>query len=197
MLILSFFIVMVSSGARDAARLDTRLALRSLVVVRLVTSTIAYFFLAVRYIFPLNIMSIVCGLPTSTYGMQLFYTLLSRAFQLPFDRRPWMWTLTRTDRFGSAGLVIFWMLNWIGMLACGLALESMITILTVRFVPFFLIIWIISNVSVSIFPLAVLPRVFRYGYPFPFYNRELAQKPHDPHAAFVHCAKPQVFLHCS
>ncbi|KAJ7901270.1 hypothetical protein B0H13DRAFT_2028515 [Mycena leptocephala] len=135
MLILSFFIVMVSSGARDAARLDTRLALRSLVVVRLVTSTIAYFFLA------------------------LFYTLLSRAFQLPFD-----------CRFGSAGLVIFWMLNWIGMLACGLALESMITILTVRFVPFFLIIWIISNVSVSIFPLAVLPRVFRYGYAFPFYN---------------------------
>ncbi|KAJ7901276.1 hypothetical protein B0H13DRAFT_2028525 [Mycena leptocephala] len=121
MLILSFFIVMVSSGARDAARLDTRLALRSLVVVRLVTSTIAYFFLAVRI-------------------------------------------------FGSAGLVIFWMLNWIGMLACGLALESMITILTVRFVPFFLIIWIISNVSVSIFPLAVLPRVFRYGYAFPFYN---------------------------
>jgi hypothetical protein len=43
-----FFIVMVCSGARDAARLDTRLALRSLVVVRLVTSTIAYFFLAVR-----------------------------------------------------------------------------------------------------------------------------------------------------
>jgi hypothetical protein len=38
--------------------------------------------------------------------LQLFYTLLSRAFQLPFDRN-----------FGSAGLVIFWMLNWIGMLA--------------------------------------------------------------------------------
>ncbi|KAJ7484216.1 Aldehyde/histidinol dehydrogenase [Mycena latifolia] len=25
-------------------------------------------------------------------------------------------------------------------------------------------------------------------------NRELAQKPHEPHAAFVHCAKPRVFL---
>ncbi|KAJ6553031.1 hypothetical protein B0H19DRAFT_950003 [Mycena capillaripes] len=135
LLILSFFIVMISSGAREAAQLDTRLGLRSLITVRLLTSVAAYFFIA------------------------LFYTLLSRAFQLPFDRK-----------FGSAGLVIFWMLNWIGMLACGLALESLITLLTVRFVPFFLIIWIISNVSVSVFPIAVLPRVYRYGYAFPFYN---------------------------
>ncbi|KAJ7812650.1 hypothetical protein B0H14DRAFT_2523275 [Mycena olivaceomarginata] len=89
----------------------------------------------------------------------LFYTLLSRAFQLPFDRH-----------FGSAGLVIFWMLNWMGMLACGLALEAMITLLTTRFVPFFLIIFIITNVSVSVYPLAVLPHIYRYGYAFPFYN---------------------------
>ncbi|KAJ7453213.1 hypothetical protein FB451DRAFT_673327 [Mycena latifolia] len=135
LLILSFFIVMVSAGARQASGLEQRLALGSLVRVRLATSVAAYFFIA------------------------LFYTLLSRAFQLPFDRR-----------FGSAGFVIFWMLNWIGMLACGLALEAMITVLTVRFVPFFLIIWIISNVSVSIFPLPVLPHVYRYGYAFPFYN---------------------------
>ncbi|KAJ7907285.1 hypothetical protein B0H13DRAFT_1618579 [Mycena leptocephala] len=92
-------------------------------------------------------------------SLQLFYTLLSRAFQLPFDRQ-----------FGSAGFVVFWMLNWIGMLACGLALEAMITLLTARFTPFFLLLWIISNVSVLIFPLEVLPHVYRYGYAFPFYN---------------------------
>ncbi|KAJ7453212.1 hypothetical protein FB451DRAFT_1342589 [Mycena latifolia] len=91
--------------------------------------------------------------------LSLFYTLLSRAFQLPFDRH-----------FGSAGFIIFWMLNWISMLACGLVLEAMITVLTARFIPFFLIIWIISNVSVSVFPLQVLPHVYRYGYVFPFYN---------------------------
>ncbi|KAF7350041.1 DUF3533 domain-containing protein [Mycena venus] len=135
LLILSFFVVMVSSGARAASGMDTRLTLGSLISVRLLSSVLAYFFIS------------------------LFYTLLSRAFQLPFDRR-----------FGSAGLVIFWMLNWIGMLACGLALEAMITLLTVRFVPFFLIIWIISNVSVCIYPIPVLPHVFRYGYGFPFYN---------------------------
>ncbi|KAJ7138228.1 hypothetical protein C8R44DRAFT_341919 [Mycena epipterygia] len=135
LLILSFFIVMVSAGAREASGLERSLSLGSLVRVRITTSFAAYFFIS------------------------LFYTLLSRAFQLPFDRR-----------FGSAGLVIFWMLNWVGMLACGLALEAMITLLTTRFIGFFLIIWIISNVSVSVFPLQVLPHLYRYGYAFPFYN---------------------------
>ncbi|KAJ6539890.1 hypothetical protein DFH09DRAFT_1090201 [Mycena vulgaris] len=135
LLILSFFIVMISVAARQSSGLEERLALGSLIRVRITTSFAAYFFIA------------------------LFYTLLSRAFQLPFDRA-----------FGRAGLVVFWMLNWLGMLACGLALEAMITLLTARFIPFFLIVWIISNVSVSVFPLQVLPHVYRYGYAFPFYN---------------------------
>jgi hypothetical protein len=46
----------------------------------------------------------------------------------------------------------------------------MITLLTARFIPFFLILWIISNVSVAVFPLQVLPHLYRYGYVFPFYN---------------------------
>jgi hypothetical protein len=46
----------------------------------------------------------------------------------------------------------------------------MITLLTPRFTPFFLITWIISNVSVAIYPLQALPHVYRYGYAFPFYN---------------------------
>ncbi|KAJ6480803.1 hypothetical protein C8R47DRAFT_1197934 [Mycena vitilis] len=148
LLILSFFIVMVSAGAREASGLERRLSLGSLVRVRITTSFVAYFFVS------------------------LFYTLLSRAFQLPFDRH-----------FGSAGIVIFWMLNWMGMLAwyvtpflqpasiySGLALEAMVTLLTVRFIPFFLIVWIITNVSVSVFPLQVLPHLYRYGYAFPFFN---------------------------
>jgi len=135
LLILSFFIVNVSTAAREISGLEKTLTLGSLVRVRIATPFVAYFFIS------------------------LFYTLMNRAFQLPFDRY-----------FGSAGLVIFWMLNWIGMLACGLALDAMITLLTVRFVPFFLIVWIISNVSVSVFPLQVLPHIYRYGYAFPFYN---------------------------
>jgi hypothetical protein len=46
----------------------------------------------------------------------------------------------------------------------------MLTLLTIRFVPFFLLLWIVSNISVSIFPIQVLPHIYRYGYAFPFYN---------------------------
>ncbi|KAF7350031.1 DUF3533 domain-containing protein [Mycena venus] len=94
-----FFVVIISTGARAAAGMDTRLSVGSLVTVHLAASVTSYFF-------------------------------LRRVFQHPFDRR---------SRFGNGGLVIFWMLNWIGMLVCGLALEAMTTLITVRFVPFFLI----------------------------------------------------------
>ncbi|KAJ7651278.1 hypothetical protein FB45DRAFT_974640 [Roridomyces roridus] len=50
----------------------------------------------------------------------------------------------------------------------GLALEAMLTLLTQRFVIFFLMLWIISNVSVL--PIQVFPHLYRYGYVFPFYN---------------------------
>ncbi|KAJ7056162.1 hypothetical protein C8F01DRAFT_1156993 [Mycena amicta] len=135
LLILSFFIVMVSDGARQASGLARRLSLSSLIRLRLATAFSTYFLIS------------------------LFYTLVSRAFQLPFSRH-----------FGPGGLVLFWMVNWVGMLALGLALESLVTILTARFTPFFLLSWIIVNVSTAIFPLQVLPKVYHYGFGFPFYN---------------------------
>lgn len=46
----------------------------------------------------------------------------------------------------------------------------MITILTVRGIPFFMILWIISDVSVCFLPIEVMPHIFRYGYAAPFYN---------------------------
>jgi len=62
------------------------------------------------------------------------------------------------------------MLSFCAMSALGLAVEALVTILTPKFIPFFLILWIISNVSVSYYPIEVLPNVFRYGYATPFYN---------------------------
>ncbi|KAJ3783309.1 hypothetical protein GGU10DRAFT_317086 [Lentinula aff. detonsa] len=134
-LILSFFIVNISLSARLMSGLETHLTTASIIRLRLCSSFITYFFLS------------------------LFYSLLSRAFQVDFSRR-----------FGAAGLVLFWMLNWAGMLAVGLALEAMLTLLTMKGVPFFMILLIISNVSVCFLPIDVLPRIYRYGYAFPFYN---------------------------
>ncbi|KAH8806747.1 hypothetical protein DL96DRAFT_1536531 [Flagelloscypha sp. PMI_526] len=91
--------------------------------------------------------------------VSLLYTLLSRAFQLDFTRR-----------FGSGGFPLIWMANFCGMTALGLALESMLTILTIRFVGFFLIPWVVVNVSVAVLPIDVQKVLYRYGHAMPFYN---------------------------
>jgi len=91
--------------------------------------------------------------------LALFYSLLNLALQIDPSRK-----------FGKVGFVVSWMLNWAGMAAVGLALETMMTLLTARFIPFFMIFWIIVNVSVCVFPIEMLPRIFHYGYAIPFYN---------------------------
>ncbi|EJD42102.1 hypothetical protein AURDEDRAFT_68049 [Auricularia subglabra TFB-10046 SS5] len=87
------------------------------------------------------------------------YCLISLFFQVPFSRF-----------HGRGGFVIYWAISYLGMCALGLVLESMLTLLTMRFNPFFMILWIILNVSVSFFPIELLPRIFRYGYAMPFYH---------------------------
>ncbi|KAK0450591.1 uncharacterized protein EV420DRAFT_1766667 [Desarmillaria tabescens] len=134
-LVLSFFIVNFCAAARELSGLEKSLTTGSLIRVRMVSSFLAYF------------------------ALSLFYSLLSRAFQVNFSRV-----------LGPAGFLVFWMANFAGMLAVGLALEAMMTLMTLRFVAFFMILWIIVNVSVCFMPIDVLPHIFRYGYAFPFYN---------------------------
>ncbi|KIK00498.1 hypothetical protein K443DRAFT_679145 [Laccaria amethystina LaAM-08-1] len=99
------------------------------------------------------------------FFVTFFYTLLNVAFHLPMSRN-----------FGHAGFILFWMLSYAGMLSVGLALESLVTLLTVKFIPFFMITWIITNISVCIYPIEVLPRIFHYGYVAPFYNISRAMR---------------------
>ncbi|KAF9052135.1 hypothetical protein BJ165DRAFT_1340997 [Panaeolus papilionaceus] len=89
----------------------------------------------------------------------LLYSLLSMGFGLHFNKR-----------FGHAGFVIFWMLNWSNMLALGLAVEATVLILPLPLVPFIIMLLIISNVAVVANPIEVLPHIYRYGYAMPFYN---------------------------
>lgn len=65
--------------------------------------------------------------------------------------------LSRADRYGYAGgFFLFWVYVWMGMAALGLALEAMITILTPRLTPFFLLILVRCS-SPHIAGCSVLP----------------------------------------
>lgn len=134
-LILGFFIVMIAFGAREASGYDKTLSTKNLIILRLSSSLISYFFVS------------------------LFYCLLNLAFSIDVTRK-----------FGRPGFLVFWMVNYVGMVAVALALEAMITLLTPKGMPFFMLLWIISNLAVSVFPIEVLPTVYRYGYAAPFYS---------------------------
>lgn len=93
------------------------------------------------------------------FVVSAFFSLLSLAFQVDFSRH-----------YGHVGFFIFWMFNWLEMLATGLALETMITLLGSPYVPYFMLLWVIVNVSVCSYPIEMLPWIYRYGYGMPFYN---------------------------
>lgn len=134
LLILSFFIVvsntissflpcciyraqMIGYGARQASGLNKMLCLRSIIIVRLISSFFAYFFLSVSAL-PFHVAS-----PISTYFSQFFYSLLNLAFKLDLTRRCVQnipinaISSHHANRYGHIGFFLFWMLNWIGMLS--------------------------------------------------------------------------------
>lgn len=71
---------MIAYGAREAAGLNQNLTLRSLIVTRFVSSFVCYFLLSVR--------SWVRVDHYITYlKLQLFYSLVTLAFQLDFTKK--------------------------------------------------------------------------------------------------------------
>ncbi|KAJ8523062.1 hypothetical protein ONZ45_g399 [Pleurotus djamor] len=97
--------------------------------------------------------------------LSLFYSLLNVIFRMPY-----------AAKFGPSGFLILWMVNYVGMLALGLALEVMLTLMTANFVSLFLLLWIAANISVALWPPDLLPGIFRYAYASPFYNMSRAMR---------------------
>lgn len=81
-------------------------------------------YLALRIIVPLTLY-----LPLS-----FFYALVSLPFKLPFSAK---------YSYGG-GFFLFWLFIYMGMCSLGLALEAMVTLLSPKFVPFFLVL-LVSN----------------------------------------------------
>ncbi|GAA5927676.1 SNG1 family protein [Sporobolomyces koalae] len=103
-------------------------------------------------------------LPFAYLLLSVSYSLINLAFQLPMDGNGYA-------SFGpQAGFMVFWMLNLFTLMALGGAMESMITLLTMKFFPFFLITWILLNITSSFFPASIMPNWYRYGYAMPFFQ---------------------------
>ncbi|KAF9506164.1 hypothetical protein BS47DRAFT_1305609, partial [Hydnum rufescens UP504] len=88
------------------------------------------------------------------------YAMVALCFKVPFNAK-----YTR-----AGGFFVFWLYTYMGMAALGLATEAMITLLTERFMSYFLIPLIICNVAVAALPIVLEPWFYRYGYGIPVYN---------------------------
>lgn len=103
------------------------------------------------------------GISWLTYFfLSLFFCTISAIFQVNF-----------TKAFGKAGFVIYWMSTWLLMMALGGANEnvvSLILILGPQYLGFWLMTWIILNISPSFYPLVLNNQFYRYGYAMPIHN---------------------------
>lgn len=92
--------------------------------------------------------------------ISLMYSLMQIAFNVP---------LSRAFPYGG-GFMAWWCITYVGMLVCGLVMESVITILGPRFIGIFLIFFIITNVSISNYPSELTASFYKYGYMMPFWQ---------------------------
>ncbi|CAE6527088.1 unnamed protein product [Rhizoctonia solani] len=96
--------------------------------------------------------------------LSLSFAMVSLPFHAPFGAK---YTY-------AGGFFLYFAYTYMGMAALGLATEAMVTILTPRFMAFFLLPLIISNVSVTTMPFDLQPWFYQYGHAFPVFNNSQA-----------------------
>ncbi|CUS24987.1 LAQU0S23e00496g1_1 [Lachancea quebecensis] len=96
------------------------------------------------------------------FFLSLFFCLVSLAFQVDY-----------TKTFGRGGFMVAWMSSWLLMAAVGGANENMITLVmsvAPQFLGFWMIFWVVLNISPSFYPMDLTNNFYRYGYMTPIYN---------------------------
>lgn len=81
------------------------------------------------------------------FFLSLAYSLVSLAFQIPFSNTFYRndVTVARTpDAYGHATFFVYWMLNWVGMSALGLASENVTMVIGQPWTAMWLIFWFVT-----------------------------------------------------
>jgi len=106
------------------------------------------------------------------------YSLLSLAFQINFsggnpvtsETEPTMIAFGNADAYGKGSWPVYWMLNFLGMMALGLACENVAMLAGQPWTGLWLIFWVITNVSTGFYSIAIESSFFRWGFAWPLHN---------------------------
>ncbi|KAL7423027.1 hypothetical protein Q5752_002326 [Cryptotrichosporon argae] len=93
------------------------------------------------------------------FWMSLAFTTIERAWQIPMY-----------NHLGAAGFVVLWALNFVTIWAAGWAMETVTALVGPMNLPFFLILWIILNITSSFYPIELMNRFYRLLRAMPFYH---------------------------
>lgn len=119
-----------------------------------------------------------CATMSAYIFLSLAYSFVSMAFQLNFTRTNPVTSDTQvTDiaygnsvAYGHGTFPVYWMLNFWGMVALGMACENVAMIVGAPWMGLWLIFWVITNVSTSFYDIQVLPAFYRWGYAWPLHS---------------------------
>lgn len=112
----------------------------------------------------------------SYFFLSLVYSFVSLAFLMPMSNPPasHVWPAKNANAYGRGTFVVYWMGNWVGMTAFGLASENMAMILGTPWTALWLIFWVISNVATGFYALDLAPSFYKWGYAWPMHNSKFA-----------------------
>jgi len=112
-----------------------------------------------------SLVSLRIAFPLIAYlPLSLSYALLSLPFHAPFG----------TKYTYGAGFFVYLAYIYMDMCALGLACEAAMSILKPQFMTFFLVSWLIVNISTPVEPHEMQSWWYKYGYAMPFYNHATA-----------------------
>jgi hypothetical protein len=115
---------------------------------------------------------------TAYLFLSLAYSFVSLAFQINFSTTNPVTSETQATMieygnpiaYGHGTFPVYWMLNFLGMIALGLACENVAMIIGMPWMGLFLILWVITNVSTGFYDIEVAPAFYRWGYAWPLHS---------------------------
>lgn len=113
-----------------------------------------------------------CATITAYFFLSLAYSLVSLAFQINFSGGNPVSSQTMVtaiaygnpDAYGRGTFPVYWMLNFVGMGALGLACENVAMVVGQPWTGMWLIFWVITNVSTSFYNITWAPGFYQWGY---------------------------------
>lgn len=95
--------------------------------------------------------------------LSLVYALVTIAFRVPVSHV-----------FGYSGFLVLWMLMFLFISACGGINENVVLLLfsygKVSYIPIWMVVFVIVNISPTFAALDLCPRFYEYGYALPMFN---------------------------